>query len=87
MAAGAYEALGSAGDITASSRILLSGGPGVIGWGPTVIATIVSLVVAYFSIAWLLRFVSSNKFTGFIWYRVIVGALLLVLAATGMMSV
>ncbi len=87
VAAGAYEALGSAGDITASSRILLSGGPGVIGWGPTVIATIVSLVVAYFSIAWLLKFVSSNKFTGFIWYRVIVGALLLVLAATGMMSV
>lgn len=51
------------------------------------IATIVSLVVAYFSIAWLLKFVSSNKFTGFIWYRVIVGALMLVLAATGMMSV
>lgn len=87
VAAGAYEALGSASDITASSRILLSGGSGVIGWGPTVIATIVSLVVAYFSIAWLLKFVSSNKFTGFIWYRVIVGALLLVLAATGMMSV
>ncbi|QCV94044.1 undecaprenyl-diphosphate phosphatase [Acidipropionibacterium acidipropionici] len=87
VAAGAYEALGSASDITASSRILLSGGSGVIGWGPTVIATIVSLVVAYFSIAWLLKFVSSNKFTGFIWYRVIVGALLLVLAATGMMTV
>lgn len=87
VAAGIFEAVGSAGDITGSSQILLDGGTGVIGWGPTVIATVVSLVVAYFSIAWLLKFVATNKFTGFIVYRVVLGVLLLVLAFTGVMSV
>ncbi len=87
VAAGVYEAIGGASDITSSTDILLNGGMGVIGWVPTVIATLVSLVVAYFSIAWLLKFVSSNKFTSFIWYRVVLGVVLLVLAATGLMSV
>ncbi|MDN6593273.1 MAG: undecaprenyl-diphosphatase, partial [Acidipropionibacterium jensenii] len=41
----------------------------------------------YFSIAWLLKFVSSNKFTGFIWYRIVLGVVLLVLAFTGLMAV
>ena len=57
-----------------------------IGWGPTIVATVVSLLVAYVSIAWLLKFVSSNKFTGFIWYRVGLGALMIVLLATNVVT-
>jgi len=46
----------------------------------------VSLLVAYVSIAWLLKFVSSNKFTGFIWYRVGLGVLMIVLLATNVVT-
>lgn len=87
VAAGIYEAVGSASDITTAGPILTNGGTAVIGWGPTIIALLVSLVVAYFSIAWLLKFVSSNKFTSFIWYRIVLGVLILVLAFTGVVAV
>ncbi len=49
-----------------------------VGWAATAIGTVVSGVVAYASIAWLLRYVSKNNFTGFIIYRVALG---LVIAA------
>lgn len=44
-----------------------------VGWAPTLIGTAVAFVVAYVSIAWLLRFVASNKFTAFVIYRVVAG--------------
>ncbi|MDU0348242.1 undecaprenyl-diphosphate phosphatase [Actinomyces sp. MRS3W] len=72
LAAGALEAVTAAGDISAT-----------VGWGATAIATVVSGVVAYATIAWLLRFVSSNKFTGFLIYRVILGVAIIALVATG----
>ncbi|CAI9399819.1 MULTISPECIES: undecaprenyl-diphosphate phosphatase [Aestuariimicrobium] len=50
-----------------------------VGWGNTVIATVISFVVAYASIAWLLRYVSKNSFTAFIIYRVVLAAVLAVL--------
>ena len=78
VAAGIYEAVTAASDITAAP----SGGV-AIGWLPTIVATLVSLVVAYFSIAWLLKFVSSNKFTGFIVYRVVLAAVIIVLLMLG----
>ena len=53
-----------------------------MGWTPTIIATVVSGVVAYATIAWLLRFVSSNKFTSFLIYRVLLGLIIMVLAGT-----
>lgn len=81
VAAGAYEAISASSDITAST-----GGVPAIGWGPTIVATLVSLVVAYASIAWLLKFVASNKFTGFIWYRVGIGALILVLLCSNVVT-
>jgi undecaprenyl-diphosphatase len=54
-----------------------------VGWGPTLVATAVSLVVAYATIAWLLRFVASNRFTVFIVYRLLAGAAIIVLIQTG----
>jgi undecaprenyl-diphosphatase len=44
-----------------------------VGWAPTLLGTAVAFVVAYASIAWLLRFVASNKFTAFVIYRVLAG--------------
>ncbi len=50
---------------------------------PTVIATVVSFVVGYASIAWLMKIVSKRGVTPFVWYRLAVGALLLVLLGAG----
>ena len=57
-----------------------------IGWGPTIVATVVSGVVAYATIAWLLKFVSSNKFTSFLIYRVILGAVIIALILAGLVA-
>jgi undecaprenyl-diphosphatase len=53
---------------------------------PTVLATKVSFVVGYASIAWLLRFVTKHSVTVFIWYRVALAAAIAVLLDTGMLS-
>ena len=71
VAAGLLEAVTEAGAINDT-----------VGWTPTIIATIVSGIVAYATIAWLLRFVSSNKFTSFLVYRVLLGLVIMVLAGT-----
>jgi undecaprenyl-diphosphatase len=54
-----------------------------IGWSGTLIATITSFFVGYASIAWLLRYVAGHTFTIFIVYRVLLGALMVILLATG----
>ena len=46
----------------------------------------VSFVVAYASIAWLLKFVSTNSLRAFISYRVLLGAALIVALAAGWMT-
>lgn len=56
---------------------------GGVGAAPTLVATVVSFVVAYASIAWLLRFVAGHPITAFVPYRVALGALLLVVLAAG----
>jgi undecaprenyl-diphosphatase len=59
---------------------------GDIGLGETVVGTVVACVVAYASVAWLLRFVAHHPITWFVPYRVALGAVLLVLLASGVMS-
>jgi undecaprenyl-diphosphatase len=43
----------------------------------------VSFVVAYFSVNWLLKFVSRHSYSIFIFYRLVLGLLLAVLLVTG----
>lgn len=57
-----------------------------VGWMATGVATFVSFVVAYISIAWLLKFIAKHDYSIFIWYRLGLGALLVVLLATGTIS-
>ena len=59
---------------------------GDIPLASTAVATIVSFVVAYAAVAWLLRFVAHHPITWFVGYRVAVGALLVVLLAMGTIS-
>jgi len=57
-----------------------------IGWGPTIVATIVSFIVAYLAVAWLLKFVAKHSLAVFIWYRIVLGVVLIALLTTGAIS-
>ena len=56
------------------------------GWGPTVTATVVSFVVGYAAIAWLLRYVSTRSYTPFVIYRIALGAATLILLGAGVLN-
>ena len=47
----------------------IPGGDNAYGWGPTLVATVVSFVVGYAAIAWLLRYVTTRSYTPFVLYR------------------
>ena len=52
----------------------------------TLAATGVAFIVGYTVIAWLIKFVSTKSFMPFIIYRVVLGSLILILLATGVIS-
>ncbi|MFI6275145.1 undecaprenyl-diphosphate phosphatase [Streptomyces sp. NPDC050988] len=52
---------------------------------PLAVGTTVSFLVAYASIAWLLRFVAKHSFNAFVIYRIIVGLLLFGLLGAGVL--
>jgi undecaprenyl-diphosphatase len=56
------------------------------GWGPTITATVVSFVVGYAAIAWLLRYVSTRSYLPFVIYRIVLGAGTLILLGAGVLS-
>lgn len=60
--------------------------PNVFSIPETLAATAVAFVIGYIIIAWLLKFVATRSFMPFIIYRVVLGSLLLVLLATGVIS-
>ena len=57
-----------------------------VGVPALVVGTVVSFVVAYASIAWLLRFVVRHSIVTFVWYRVAIGAALIVALSAGWLS-
>ena len=59
IAASGWEAVTQASHISAT-----------VGWLPVAVGIVVSFIVGYAAIAWLLKFVSHNTFTVFIAYRV-----------------
>ena len=61
-------------------------GDNMYGWGPTIFATVVSFVVGYAAIAWLLRYVSHHTLAPFVVYRVLLGAGVMALLAAGVLS-
>jgi undecaprenyl-diphosphatase len=56
-----------------------------VSWGPTILATVIAFLIGYAVIAWLLRYVATNSYLPFVIYRIVVGTLVLVLTATGVM--
>lgn len=57
-----------------------------VGWPATIVATLVSFVVAYAAVAWLLKFIARHTYTAFIVYRVVLGVVVLVLVGTGVVA-
>jgi undecaprenyl-diphosphatase len=73
-AAGIFEAVGERTHMAA------------LGVPQMAVGIVVSFVVAYASIAWLLKFVSTNSLRAFISYRVVLGAAIFVALAAGWLS-
>src|SRR5579862_5203911 len=48
-------------------------------WSALVVAFVVSAVVAFIAVRWLLRYVQTHRFTAFAWYRIVAGIALLAL--------
>ncbi|AZP16261.1 undecaprenyl-diphosphate phosphatase [Streptomyces aquilus] len=59
---------------------------GHVEWGPTIFATIVAFVVGYAVIAWFMKFISTKSFMPFVWYRIALGILVIVLVSVGALS-
>ena len=62
------------------------GGEGSVGFAPTLIATIAAFITGYAAIAWLLRYLAGHSLNIFVAYRIPLGVLVLVLAASGAIS-
>ena len=61
-------------------------GLSALGVGPVIVGLLVAFVVAYATIAWLLRFVANHSLLPFVWYRVILGVLLAGALGAGLLS-
>ena len=57
-----------------------------VGWGPTILGMMVSFLVGYAAVAWLLKFIAGHDYSVFIWYRLGLGVLLVGLLATGVIQ-
>ncbi len=60
--------------------------PGTPDWGPIAVATVVSFVVGYGVIAWLLRYISTHDFRPFVFYRIALAVVLAGLLLTGVVN-
>ncbi len=64
----------------------IPGGDNPYGWAPTLLATVVSFVVGYAAIAWLLRYVTTRSYAPFVAYRVALGLATFALLSTGVLK-
>jgi undecaprenyl-diphosphatase len=54
-------------------------------WSRLLLGAVVAMIVGYVTIGWLLRYIARHNFVAFGVYRIIAGALIIVLAATGVL--
>jgi undecaprenyl-diphosphatase len=54
--------------------------------GPTLLATVIAFVIGYVMIGWLLKFISNHSYNIFVWYRIVLGAVVFALLGTGVLS-
>jgi len=67
--------------------VFVVGAPGVQpSVAQMVVATLIAAAVGYAAIAWLLRYVQRHSVYLFVWYRVVLGVVVLALLSTGTIS-
>ena len=59
---------------------------GPYGMGETLLATGIAFATAYVVIGWLMRFISTNSYKPFVWYRIGLGLALYLLLGFGVIS-
>ena len=64
----------------------ISNDPVEPAWGPIALATVVSFVIGYAVIAWLLRYISTHDFLPFVVYRIALAVVVAVLLLTGFLE-
>jgi undecaprenyl-diphosphatase len=57
-----------------------------VNWPATIVATIVAFVVGFIVIAGLMKYLQTRTFMPFVVYRIVLGSVLIVLLATGVLS-
>ena len=57
-----------------------------VNWPATIVATIVAFVVGFMVIAGLMKYLQTRTFMPFVVYRIVLGSVLIVLLATGVLS-
>lgn len=55
-------------------------------WSSTLVATLIAFVVGYLTIGWLLRYISTHHFTGFVIYRITLGVAVIALVQFGVIQ-
>ncbi|MFK4146068.1 undecaprenyl-diphosphate phosphatase [Streptomyces sp. NPDC004065] len=57
-----------------------------VAWGPTLFATVVAFASGYAVIAWFMKYISTKSFMPFVWYRVVLGVVIIGLVGAGVLS-
>lgn len=57
-----------------------------VRWGPTILATVISFVIGYAVIAWLIRYITTHSFKPFVIYRISLALVLAILLALGVLD-
>ncbi len=55
-------------------------------WGPIVVATLISFLIGYVVIGWLLRYISTHDFRPFVIYRIVLALVLFALLGLGILE-
>ncbi len=69
-------------------QALRNAGPGAPAesWNMVIAASVVSAVVSFIAVKWLLRFIRTHTFTSFGWYRIALGAFILAYVHFGVLK-
>ncbi|OIJ66931.1 undecaprenyl-diphosphate phosphatase [Streptomyces mangrovisoli] len=59
---------------------------GHVDWGPTLFATVIAFASGYAVIAWFMKWISSKSFMPFVWYRIVLGIVIIALVTVGVLS-
>ncbi len=57
-----------------------------VAWGPTIVATVIAFFIGFAVIAWLMKWLTTKTYKPFVVYRIVLGLLVMLLLATGVLT-